>query len=143
MASLIDSEAQFFQRVDDLKISRQVKSLLKDAGICSFGTMGYGHGRPGQQIADRDYEAWFQAKLDPAGSLSDVANVKRLLFEAQTLVLASLKDQITSSETTVKKVPAAERDSRMQVVRQQLAGLLIEGSLESSHVLLDACASMH
>lgn len=68
--------------------------------------------------------------------------MKRLLFEFQTLLLASLKDQITASQSTIKRVPVAEREARMEVIKGQLTGLLLEGNLEPGHVVLDLAASM-
>ena len=83
--------------------------------------------------------------VNSAASLADVSCVKRLLFESQTLVLASLKEQVTglSPESTVKKLPSAERETRLSVVKKQLTGLLIEGAMEPAHCLLDLCASLH
>ena len=83
--------------------------------------------------------------VNSAASLADMSCVKRLLFESQTLVLASLKEQVTglSSESTVKKLPSAERETRLSVVKKQLTGLLIEGAMEPAHCLLDLCASLH
>ena len=142
MASLVDSEAQFSQRLDDFKILAGIKNKLHFAGIKTFAVLVYSHGQPGQLINDTEFETWFHQNLENNARLSDVAGIKRLLFEAQTLLLASLKEQITASETTVKKAPGAERDARMKVVKAQLTGLLIEGSLEHAHVLLDMTASM-
>ena len=142
MASLIDSEAQFEQRLDAFGISAGIKRKLVAASIKSFAILAYAHGQPGQPIVDRDFDSWFNATLDNNAAISDVAGIKRLLFESQTLVLAALKDQITSSDNAVKRVPGAEGEARMKIVRNQLSGLLVEGSLEPAHTLLDMCASM-
>ena len=145
MASLIESEAQFLQRMKDLRVSEGMQKKIIDAGFSTFGVLAYGHGQPGQSIVDSQFEAWVSNHLDSAASLADISCVKRLLFESQTLVLASLKEQVTglSSETSVKKLPSAERETRLSVVKKQLTGLLIEGALESAHCLLDLCASIH
>ena len=142
MASLIASEAQFLQRMKDLRVSDGMQKKIIDAGFSTFGVLAYGHGQPGQSIIDSQFEAWVSNHLDSAASLADISCVKRLLFESQTLVLASLKEQVTglSSETSVKKLPSAERET---VVKKQLTGLLIEGALELAHCLLDLCASIH
>ena len=144
MASLIESEAQFLQRMKDLRVSDGMQKKIIDAGFSTFGVLAYGHGQPGQSIIDSQFEAWVSNHLDSAASLADISCVKRLLFESQTLVLASLKEQVTglSSETSVK-LPSAERETRLSVVKKQLTGLLIEGALEPAHCLLDLCASIH
>ena len=144
MATLINSEAQFLQRAKDFKISDGMARNLKLAGLTTFGLLAYAHGQPGQALNDAAFDAWIAGNLDSAASLADSSGVKRLLFEAQTLVLAALKEQITSPESSVvKRVPAAERESRMAALRAQLTGLVLEGPLEPSHSLLDLCASMH
>ena len=144
MASLIESEAQFHHRMKDLKISDPMQAKIIGAGFSTFGVLAYAHGQPGQAIVDSAFETWVSTNLDSAASLADISCIKRLLFESQTLVLASLKEQVTglSSETSVKKLPSAERETRLNVVRKQLTGLLIEGALEPAHCLIDLCASM-
>ena len=145
MASLIESEAQFLQRMKDLRVSENMQRKIVNAGFSTFGVLAYAHGQPGQSIVDSQFESWVSNNLDSGASLADISCVKRLLFESQTLVLASLKEQVTglSSESTVKKLPSAERETRLSVVKKQLTGLLIEGALEPAHCLLDLCASIH
>lgn len=136
MSSLVDSEAQFAQRMKDLKVSPGMQKKIIDAGFTSFGVLAYSQGQPGQSIVDANFEAWISA---------DISCVKRLLFESQTLVLASLKEQVTglSTETAVKKLPNVEREARLNIVKAQLTGLLIKGALEPGHSLIDVCASIH
>lgn len=104
---------------------------LKIIGFSTFGVLAYAHGQPGQAFVDSSFESWVSTNLDSAASLADVSCIKRLLFESQTLVLASLKEQVTglSSEAAVKKLPSAERETRLGVAKKQLTGLLIEGPL--------------
>ena len=112
-------------------------------GPTTFGVLAYAHGQPGQQINDESFETWVGAKIDPTASIADISSLKRLLFESQTLMLASLKEQISSQDSlAVKRVPNIERESRMAHIKGRLVGLLIEGPLEPSHSLLDLCANM-
>ena len=145
MASLIESEAQFLQRMKDLRVSQNMQRKIVNAGFSTFGVLAYAHGQPERSIVDSQFESWVSNNLDSGASLADISCVKRLLFESQTLVLASLKEQVTglSFESTVKKLPSAERETRLNVVKKQLTGLLIEGALEPAHCLLDLCASIH
>ena len=75
----------------------------------------------------------------PGASSADVASVRRLLFEGQTLALQQLRLQLTEPESTAKRVPEAERDRRMALLRNSLSGLCIEGPLEPGRKLLDEC----
>ena len=95
MASLIESEAQFLQRMKDLRVSENMRRKIVNAGFSTFGVLAYAHGQPGQSIVDSQFESWVSNNLDSAASLADISCVKRLLFESQTLVLASLKEQVT------------------------------------------------
>ena len=143
MATLIDSEAQFIQRTIDLKLSDELKRGLAKAGLKTFGTFAYAHGQPGQNISDDSFETWVTGQLLTGATIADVAGAKRLLFESQTIVLASLQDQVnTADSTAIKKVPIAERESKMKAIKKRLTGLLIEGPLEPGHGLLDIAASM-
>ena len=143
MASLIDSQAQFTQRCKEIGLSVNIENRLKAAGISSLGVLAYSHGQPGQALNEDSFRAWLRADIDPAIGLADSALVKRLLFEAHTLVLAALKEQVTAPEAAAaKKVPASEREAKMQNLRGLLTGLNIEGPTEPGHSLLDSCAQM-
>ena len=140
MASLLESEAQFVMRATEFRMSEGTLRRLKAAGLATFGIMAYAHGQPGQQIDDEKFEQWVGTKIDQNISLADVAAIKRLLFESQTLTLAALKEQITSQDSTaVKRIPAAERETRMEGLKRRLVGMLIEGPLEPSYSLLGVC----
>ena len=144
MASLLDSEAQFRQRAKECRLSDGALQDLSRLGLTSFGLLAYSFGQPGQNILDEAFSTWVRQDVNPAITLADSAALKRLLFEAHTLVMASLKEQVISPDAAAsRKVPATERDSKVQHVRNVLAGLLIEGPLDPGHSLLDACAQMH
>ena len=143
MASLLDSEAQFVQRTIDLKLSEELKRSLKRTGLQTFGTFAYAHGQPGQNIADEAFETWVTGQLLKGATIADIVGAKRLLFESQTIVLASLQDQVNAADaSSIKKVPVAERETKMWAIKKRLTGLLIEGPLEPGHALLDTTASM-
>ena len=144
MASLLDSEAQFRQRAKECRLSDAVLGDLNRLGLTSFGLLAYSFGQPGQNIADDAFNTWLRQDVNPGITLADSAALKRLLFESHTLVMASLKEQaIAPDAAATKKVPPTERESKMQHVKNTLAGLLIEGPLDPGHSLLDACAQMH
>lgn len=143
MASLIDSRAQFAQRCKDVGLSTHIENRLKASGITSLGVLAYSHGQPGQALNEDSFRAWLRTDVDPSIGLADAALVKRLLFEAHTLVLAALKEQVTAPEAAAaKKVPASEREFKMQNLKTALTGLNVEGPTEPGHSLLDSCAQM-
>ena len=144
MATLLDSEAQFIQRTLDLKLSEELKRSFKTANVQTFGTLAYAHGQPGQNIVDSAFETWLSTNILTGASVADIAGAKRLLFESQTMVLAALQDSVSAPDSSsIKKVPHAERETKMRQLKKQLTGLLIEGPLEPGHSLLDLAASMY
>lgn len=143
MVSLIDSAAQFSQRLQDLSVSDGLRRSLKQAGLVTYGGMAYAHGQPGQPIDDAAFEQWIFQNVMQNATVADLSNAKRILFESQTLVFAALKESLTVPEpSSTKRIPPMERETRMAQLRNRLQGLLIEGPLEPSHGLLDTCATM-
>ena len=70
--------------------------------------------------------------------ISENNAVRRLAFEARTLLVASLRQIVDQKEDGApKKIGAAERETRMASIRTELAGLLICDDNEPSHALLE------
>lgn len=103
MATLIDSEAQFGQRLTDLNVADELKRALRNAGLTTYGSMAYAHGQPGQPIVDDAFELWVANNIHQQATVADLSAVKRLLFESQTLVLASLKESLNVPEPSSTK----------------------------------------
>ena len=72
-------------------------------------------------------------------TLAQGAALRALHFEASTLVVASLKEQISQVSGQPETVPNAERRVRAATQRAKLAGVEISGELEPSYALLDLC----
>ena len=143
MTSIVDSEAQFDLRLDQVKVPAGLRLALKNSGITTISTLAYAHGQPGQPIASEDFTGWVR-QLDPTASVGGVAALKRLLFESQTQLLALLKEQVTNPDPAIaRKVPQAERDARLENLRNRLTGVLIEGHSEPCHSLLDLVSQMY
>lgn len=142
MASLTESKAHFEQRAKEIGLTDGMLLCLQTADVRTMGTMAYAHGQPGQATTDRDFQDWATNMAGRAPTIGELACLRRLHFECQTLVLASLREQVTNPEQAMnRKIPEAERDARMATLRASLPGLTIEGPLEPSHVLLQLCSS--
>ena len=143
MSGLIDSEAQFGDRISKLGFSDDLVRAFKRAKIRTIGNYAFTYGQPNQPINDDEFESWLTKSILASASIADVAAAKRLLFECHLLVMQDIKDQINRPEATAsRKIPAAERESKMAALKKNLGGLVIEGPLEPGHSLLDACAAM-
>lgn len=64
-------------------------------------------------------------------TVGDLAIMKRLIFEAQTAVIALAKASADpNADPSARKMPAAERTSRLAEQRRRLGGLRLEGLME-------------
>ena len=143
MSSIVDSEAQFDLRLEQVNVPEPVRVAVKNAGIHTIASLAYALGQPGQPINEEAFALWVR-RLEPTVTVGGLAALKRLLFESQTQLLATLKDQITNPEAvSARKVPQAERESRLANLRRRLTGVLIEGHSEPSHHLLDLATQMY
>ena len=142
MTSLVDSSAHLNRRCKELELSESCSVALEGLGLTSLGRLAYAVGSPSESASEAQYQAWFEEHL-PSTSIGDRSIVKRLVTEAQTIVCAELREQVTSNldAATVRKVPEAEREARMSELRRKLVGLQLEGANEPSHHLLDLCAA--
>ena len=73
-------------------------------------------------------------------TLGQQSNLRRLHFEATTLVVASLKERVTQDAmdpSTLKKLPVAEKEARLAQQETRLGGISIEGELAPSFHLID------
>lgn len=128
MASLTESKAHFEQRAKEIGLTDGMLLCLQTADVRTMGTMAYAHGQPGQATTDRDFQDWATNMAGRAPTIGELACLRRLHFECQTLVLASLREQVTNPEQAMnRKIPEAERDARMATLRASLPGLTIEG----------------
>ena len=76
-----------------------------------------------------------------APNIGAVAALRRLHFEAEVVVTASLKALVEqpADSQTAKPIPYAERVVRMDRLKAALQGIVIEGHTEPSQSLLDEC----
>ena len=89
MTSIVDSEAQFDLRMEQVKLPTTLRLALKNAGVTTISALAYAHQQPGQPIVSDEFQNWVRG-LDPGATIGGVAALKRLLFESQTQLLAIL-----------------------------------------------------
>ena len=141
--SILDSAAQLRSRAHELGLSQTAIDSLKTAGISTLGHLAFAAGaNPTETTPDG-----IQNFVDSLGVTDEEKFIlKRLIFEAQTLFIASLKAQVQSSgdgsKDPAKKLPPIERQSRIEAQRERLQGILIHGETEPSYELIDLCFAM-
>lgn len=137
MTSIVDSEAHFAKRSEEVGLSDAGRRALNAAGY-SFGV-----GQPGVQVAEQEFQRFAANILGGMASMQDISAVRRLLFESQTLVMAQLREMVANPEAgAVRKLLIAEREAKMRQLRARLPGVVIEKQLEPSHALLNIASQM-
>ena len=78
-------------------------------------------------------------------SIGEMAALRRIQFEASTLMVAHVKSQVNqdaAGSDAVRKIPAAEKQQRLRDQKARLGGVIIEGETEPSYALIDLVNSM-
>ena len=92
-------------------------------------------GQPGQPIADTSVEQLVQNAAGRAPTLQEPSCFKRAAFEPQTCLTATLRQAVDRSEDLMpRKIPFAERQTRMDALRNGLTGVSITGE-RSQHMV--------
>lgn len=147
MASVADSKPHFRQRASEYGIPDDLVTKLTGAGFDTLGRLAFAISRPGQEFEDSVFTDWVKTiNGGAAPSLADTSALRRLHFEAEIILTASLKasiEQPQSEHATPKQLPFAERQARMQLLRDNFPGLLIENASEPSHQLIDTCCHQY
>ena len=147
MASLADSTAHFDARAAEYQVPEALHRQLVAAGISTLGQLAFAFARPGQEYTDQQFTDWLRdVNLGVAPAMGATAAVRRLHFEAEVIITASLKAAVenpTSDTSTPKPIPQAEKSARMRNLRANLTGVNIEGSLEPANALMEECVQQY
>ena len=141
MTTIVDSKPYFKQRAAEVALTERVVNALATTGVVTLSQLAFCVGQPGQILPQDDFNKRGTSLLQDL-TLGEKGSLKRLILEAQTLLVASLKDFAEHPEgVSTKKVGLAERNARLDKLRNDLTGIDISGDLEPAHSLLDA--AMH
>ena len=131
--TLTESAAAFESRAKEVGFVTAETDALKTAGINSLARLDFALCPPGQTPSDAQVE---QVLGNPASGVSagTKAAVKRLVFEAHTLIVAELQQKVKHGDEGVASTLAhAERESRIAAQKSRLTGLLMTADEECSH----------
>ena len=142
MTSIVDSVAHFDARLLEGGLTQATLDAIKTAGMDTMSRLAFAVGQPNQPLVDDEITTFLQRALTRAPSLQETSTVKRIAFEAQTYLVASLRQSLEQTDDSMpRKIAFAERTSRMNAIRAGLSGVSVTGETEPSHGLLDkACA---
>eukprot|EP00435_Cladocopium_sp_Y103_P021975 s4259_g5.t1 len=140
--ALIDSEKAFQKRCDELLDGLFDK--MKGQSISSFSTFAFSVGSPQNPVSDSEFAQLADSIFDGQTTLGTTAILRRLHFEACTLLIADMKTQPVSADASepVRKLPYVEKTSRLEAQKKKLNGLLHSPEQQPSHSLIDSVFSM-
>ena len=109
-----DSEATFEQQAIAAGLSQPWIDALKGSGLATMAKLSFAVTTPGTVASDADVTAFLQRiRAGVAPAISDLSSFKRILFEAQTLMVHHLKSAVKGDDVSVKKMAPPERDARL------------------------------
>ena len=143
MTSLVDSGAQFESRLLELGLAQVSIDAIKNHGVATLSQLVFALGQPGQPLADGAVGNFLQAALGRVATLQETSILKRAAFEEQTFLIATLRQSVEKTDDQPRKIAFAERNQRMEAIRQALVGVSISGEHEPAHCLLDRMCAMY
>ena len=137
--SLVDSEAAFQKRCDELMDG--LHDMFGHLQIATFSGLAFSVGTPQQQVAEDDVQRFAAMIVQGPASLAQVSVIKRIHFEAQTLLMADIRKQATVGDTSEpsKSLPSAEKRRRLEAQQARITGLSHVHEQRASHALIDLC----
>ena len=125
--SLVDSSAAFERKCRDLKGGDELFEGLSALGIGDFTTLAFSLGTPQKPPTDDQFDT-LGSKVFTNPTLGQLALLRRVHFEATTLMVASINEQVKSDSSDptslTKRLPAAERQVHLDLQEKRLAGLV-------------------
>ena len=141
---MLDSEAVFVSRVEELGAVQPEINQMKLLNIATFGRFAFSASyTPGQ--ADEGPLLALMANIcqvDPAPQ-DRIPILRRIFFESYTLAAADLRARLEKrDDDQPRKLAQAERSARYAAQVLRLTGLDLVGELEPSHALVDLIFQM-
>ena len=143
MTSLIDSAAHFESRLGELGLTAGLITNIKNHGVGTLSQLAFAVGQPGQPLMDVAVDQFIQTATGRPPAIGESAILKRAAFEAQTVLISTLRQNIEKTDEAPRKIAFAERTSRMQALQAALAGIEITGEQEAAHCVLDKACNIY
>ena len=135
MSTSLESTNALRSRAAEVSLTAEEINALTNNGVSSLARLAFAACAPGQTPTDDQLTALLRpVPLNPGNA----ASLKRLIFEAQTLICSEVKDKAGKREDSSQASFAApERDARIVQQRNRLTGLRFKGEEECSHASYD------
>ena len=141
-ASLVYSTDALKHRGTKAGLSAEEVEAIIDNNVRSLAQLAFAISPPGTSPSDDAIKEFFAGKV--AVNLATISSLKLLIFEAHTLVVANIKNEITKKDeiNVHNNLPAAERERRLRDQQTRLHGLRFRGDEECAHSNYDLVFSM-
>ena len=139
-----DSVANFRRQAALVGLDNKWTDALVNHGVDTLGRLAFAVTSPGVPADDAGVTNLVNAALpaEPV-SIADLTTLKRMIFEAQTALIGSIRAQADpAADPLQRKLPPAERALRITNQKARLNGIRLEGSMEVGHTVYDAIAGM-
>lgn len=141
--ALVDSEAAFRKRLEEVVTDQANRNAITAGGITTFSSLAFAVGTPQSPPSDDAFRAFADTILPVGYGVGVYSGLRRLHFEATTLVVAQLKARVTGDGDEAKrKLPVVEKQARLADQRTRLTGVEIKGEMQPSFALVDAVQNM-
>lgn len=139
MASGLDSSAYFTERLAKVGLSTELQEALLGSGYQTFGSLAFAVSSTPGSVSDEAVIRWVRGLMDPLPSDHQMSVIRRLLFEAQSMSIAELRDRVNAApgDAPTKKLPTVERAERLKALRRKLPGLILTPETIPANRLVD------
>ena len=140
MSASLESTNALRSRATEVALTNEEANALINNGASSLARLAFAACAPGQTPGDEQLAALIRpVPLNPGNS----ASLKRLIFEAQTLICSEVKNKAGKREDSSHvSFAGPERDARILQQRTRLTGLRFKGEEECSHASYDLVLSL-
>jgi hypothetical protein len=140
--ALVDSAASFEKRCNELQDG--LHDVFSDSGITTFSSLAFAVGTPQSAPADDEMQRFTDRLMGGPATLADLSVVKRIHFEAVTLVMVDIQQHSTAQDLSEpgRSLPFVEKQRRLAVQQAKITGISHRHEQQASHALIDACFQM-
>lgn len=141
MGTLLESKEALRARGLEVSLTLDEVNALIANRVDSLARLAFAACPPGESPTNAQIDGLFNGVITP--NPGTYASMKRLIFEAQTLLSADLQDKVHKTEDQVKsKMAPAERENRIKEQKNRLEGLRFKGEEECAYQSYDMVLNM-
>ncbi|CAE7799744.1 unnamed protein product [Symbiodinium sp. CCMP2592] len=135
----LDSSAYFLERLAKVGLSNELRDALARAGYTTFGSLAFAVSSTPGAASDEAVSRWALHLADPLPSEHQMSVLRRLLFEAQSMSIAEMRDRVNLApgEAPTRKLPMIERAETLKALRRKLPGLILTPDTLPANRLVD------